>query len=329
MDVFNTGERLIAVGERGHILLSDDKGENWSQADVPTSVTLTAVYFPTPDKGWVVGHDGVVLHSADAGQSWAKQLDGAQINSAIQAQIEQMFSDKQSVLERTDDPSLRGVLEYELESLQFFVSDAQLAVEEGPTRPFMDVWFKNEREGIILGSFGMILKTEDGGQNWLPIMDHIDNLDGYHYYAIAPAGEALFIAGERGMLFRSFDYGESWQRLETPYEGSFFGVSGNKDGSKVVVFGLRGNAYLSSDSGVSWQVADTPKGSALSDAVFLDDGTLLMVANDGKLVRSNDKAQAFQKLSATFPGGIALTATGPDDVVVVGAYGVKSVGLKD
>ena len=329
MDVFNTGERLVAVGERGHILLSDDDGTNWVQAEVPTSVTLTAVYFPTPEKGWVVGHDGVVLHSADAGQTWVKQLDGTQINEVIKTQVEQMLSAKANELSLVDDPAHREELEYELENLQFFVNDAQMAVEEGPTRPFMDLWFKNDREGIIIGSFGMILKTEDGGQHWQPIMDHIENLDGYHYYAIAPAGDALFIAGERGMLFRSFDDGENWQRLETPYDGSFFGLAGNQDGSLVVVFGLRGNAYVSSDSGASWQAADTPKGSALSGAEFLEDGSLLMVSNDGKLVRSNDKAQTFQKLSATFPGGIDLTATGSDNVVVVGAYGVKSVGLKD
>jgi photosystem II stability/assembly factor-like uncharacterized protein len=329
MDVFNTGERLVAVGERGHILLSDDDGKSWVQVDVPTSVTLTAVYFPTPEKGWVVGHDGVVLHSADAGQTWVKQLDGTQINEVIKTQVEQMLSAKANELSLVDDPAHREELEYELENLQFFVNDSQMAVEEGPTRPFMDLWFKNEREGIIIGSFGMILKTEDGGQHWQPIMDRIENLDGYHYYAIAPAGDALFIAGERGMLFRSFDDGENWQRLETPYDGSFFGLAGNQDGSLVVVFGLRGNAYVSSDSGASWQAADTPKGSALSGAEFLEDGSLLMVSNDGKLVRSNDKAQTFQKLSATFPGGIDLTATGSDNVVVVGAYGAKSIVLKD
>jgi len=55
MDVVNTGKRLVAVGERGHILLSDDSGDSWNQVDVPTSVTLTAVSFPTPERGWVIG----------------------------------------------------------------------------------------------------------------------------------------------------------------------------------------------------------------------------------------------------------------------------------
>ena len=96
----------------------------------------------------------------------------------------------------------------------------------------------------------------------------------------------------------------------------------------VAAFGLRGNVFVSYDNGGNWQVANTPKGSPFSGAGFLNDGSFVMMANDGKVVISNDKAQTFQKLSATFPGGIALTTTDSDNVVLVGAYGVKSIELK-
>ncbi len=39
------GERVIAVGQRGHILFSDDGGKHWQQAAVPVSADLTAVNF--------------------------------------------------------------------------------------------------------------------------------------------------------------------------------------------------------------------------------------------------------------------------------------------
>src|SRR5215208_6902757 len=70
------GNRLVAVGQRGHIVYSDDSGKTWAQATVPVSSDLVAVHFPTPQAGWAVGHDGVILHSADAGKSWTKQRDG-------------------------------------------------------------------------------------------------------------------------------------------------------------------------------------------------------------------------------------------------------------
>jgi len=77
------GGRVIAVGQRGHILFSDDAGRHWLQAAVPVSADLTAVNFPTTTQGWAVGNDGVVLHSNDAGATWQKQLDGRQIGALL------------------------------------------------------------------------------------------------------------------------------------------------------------------------------------------------------------------------------------------------------
>ena len=76
LDIAVAGERLVAVGERGHILTSQDQGQNWTQAEVPTSVMLTRVFFVDDKLGWAVGHDGNVLHSQDGGLIWALQRDG-------------------------------------------------------------------------------------------------------------------------------------------------------------------------------------------------------------------------------------------------------------
>ena len=62
----NAGERVVAVGQRGHVLTSDDQGKSWQQADVPVGSDLVAVTFATKTHGWAVGHDGVVLASSDS-----------------------------------------------------------------------------------------------------------------------------------------------------------------------------------------------------------------------------------------------------------------------
>jgi len=67
------GERLVAVGERGHVLLSDDRGRTWAQADsVPTQALLTGVCFIDARRGIVVGHDEVILTTQDAGRTWKR-----------------------------------------------------------------------------------------------------------------------------------------------------------------------------------------------------------------------------------------------------------------
>src|SRR5881392_2872753 len=74
--ITRAGDRLVAVGERGIVIFSDDHGGRWQQAKVPVSVTLCAVRFIDKRQGWVVGHAGVVLATRDGGSSWSKQLDG-------------------------------------------------------------------------------------------------------------------------------------------------------------------------------------------------------------------------------------------------------------
>src|SRR5437868_2175092 len=59
------GNRVVAVGLRGHIVYSDDSGATWRQALVPVSVDLLGVSFPSPKVGWAVGHGGVVLATRD------------------------------------------------------------------------------------------------------------------------------------------------------------------------------------------------------------------------------------------------------------------------
>lgn len=321
MDVVNTGKRLVAVGEHGHILYSDDHGLSWDQAAVPTSVTLTAVDFPTAQLGWAVGHDGIVLHSSDGGASWETQLEGSRINDLLLTQVEQLYQDKKAQVVVANEDQ-KDVLELELEDLQFFVNDMKMAVKEGPTRPFMDVWFRNEREGIVVGSFGMILRTTDGGVTWAPILDRIDNPGGFHYYGIARSGNMLFLAGEGGMLFRSEDNGQNWARLDSPYEGSFFGVIGSPDGSLVVAFGLRGNAFRSIDGGRTWQLAKTSRRSALAGGAVFSDGSVYLIGNDGALIRSKDGGESFSLLPTRFPGGISVAEAGDGHLVLVGLGGV-------
>ena len=75
LDITRAGKRLIAVGDRGHILYSDDEGQQWLQARVPTQQLLTAVYFVDDRYGWAVGHDALILATRDGGATWTRQYD--------------------------------------------------------------------------------------------------------------------------------------------------------------------------------------------------------------------------------------------------------------
>lgn len=72
LDIAVAGDRLVAVGERGQILRSDD-GRSWTQSPVPVRTALTAVSFVDDRHGWAVGHDAVILTTADGGRTWTLQ----------------------------------------------------------------------------------------------------------------------------------------------------------------------------------------------------------------------------------------------------------------
>jgi len=274
LDVVNTGERIVAVGERGHIIYSEDQGITWNQGRVPVSLTLTAVYFPTPRKGWAVGHDGIVLHTDDGGETWVKQLDGVEAARLDLELAKKLLAAKEEDLARataqTGDDIRQAV-----EDLPYAVEDFQFEADLGAVKPLLDVWFKNEREGFVVGSFGMIYTTGDGGKTWQPAWDRIDNPDRMHYSGITKARGALFIAGEAGTLYRSTDEGLTWQVLDSPYEGSYFGVIASPEDDWVIAFGLGGNYAYSNDLGVTWQHFRSGTGAALSGGTVRSDGTVL------------------------------------------------------
>lgn len=268
LDLARAGARLVAVGERGIVLLSDDNGKAWRQAEVPVSVSLTAVQFADANNGWAVGHAGVVLVTHDGGEHWAVQLDGRRA-----AQLE-LQAARQQLTSATDQDAATAR-----------VQTAQRLISDGPDKPFLALTFVDDQHGLIVGAYGLAFATADGGRSWQSLMGQIDNPMGAHLYAIARQGKHWFVAGEQGYLARSDDGGESFAALESPYPGSFFALQMREDGT-LLAAGLKGNAFVSTDLGDSFQPAPVPMPISFSDAIHTDDGQLLLVNQGGALFRT-------------------------------------------
>lgn len=294
LGVAAAGQRLIVVGERGIVLFSDDGAASWQQAAVPVSTTLTAVHFATEKKGWAVGHSGTVLHTEDGGASWVKQLDGHRAARLVLEDAQKRSTGQDS---RTTQRQL---------------DEAQRLMGEGPDKPFLDIWFSDEKRGFVTGAYGLFFATQDGGRTWLPWQTRLDNPNGRHLYSIKGTGAAIYIAGEEGALYRSTDSGSSFTVIPTPYRGSYFGVL-PLDREHVVVFGLRGNAYLSSDAGNHWRKIDTGTEAALTAGLRLSDGSIVLASQAGEVLRSTDHGRSFHALPVMQRqpfSGVAETAGG-------------------
>lgn len=277
LDLARAGARLVAVGERGIVLLSDDNGMSWRQAEVPVSVSLTSVQFVDANTGWAVGHGGVVLASRDGGEHWTMQLDGLRA-----AQLE--LDAAKAQLPSASDQDVAAAR----------VQTAERLAGEGADKPFLALQFVDARHGLIVGAYGLAFRTDDGGTTWQSVMGQIDNPMGAHLSAIAQQGTHWFLAGEQGYLARSNDASQSFTQLQSPYAGSFFTLQMRDDGV-LLVAGLKGNAFASSDLGESFQPAPVTMPVSFSDAIRTDDGQLLLVNQSGALFRTNSQPGALLK----------------------------------
>ncbi|WP_322613996.1 WD40/YVTN/BNR-like repeat-containing protein [Pseudomonas sp. BIC9C] len=310
LGVAQAGQRLVTVGQRGHILYSDDAGQHWMQAAVPVSSDLTAVSFPSATQGWAVGNDGVVLHSSDAGVTWSKQLDGLQIG--------ELMLKHYSALANAEPQN---------EQWAVLAADSQRLIEEGADKPLLDVWFANEKLGYAVGVFNLILRTEDGGQHWTPFQDRTDNPQGFHLNAITSTGDALYIAGEQGLLLKWDDARQRFMALQTPYQGSFFGVVGQP--GEVLAYGLRGHVFRSADGGLTWTRLDSGLQVSITAATLDADGHFRLFTQAGHMLLSrggNAPLQLIPQAQQTAVAGAALAANGA--LVLVGGRGARTLPVE-
>jgi photosystem II stability/assembly factor-like uncharacterized protein len=309
LDLASAGQRLVAVGQRGHILFSDDAGKQWQQASVPVSTDLNAVYFPTPSQGWAVGGDGVVLHSRDAGATWQKQLDGRQLGELVLTHYRAL-----------------AVAEPGNEQWPALVEEGQRLVEEGADKPLLDVWFQNDKVGYVVGVFNLILRTEDGGQHWTPLQDRTDNPQGFHLNAINSTGDALYLVGEQGLLRKWDPAQQRFLDVPSPYEGSYFGLVGQP--GEVIVYGLRGHVFRSTDGGQHWAKLDSGLPISISAAVQDGSGHFRLFTQAGHMLRQhgNDPLQLIKQAEPSPVAGAALTDAGT--LALVGSRGVRTLIVK-
>lgn len=329
LDIAAAGERLVIVGERGHVLFSDDGGTSWQQAKVPTRQMLTALHFVSPRHGWAVGHDGLVLATDDAGENWHIQRDGVAAQLARNRTNRDDAQARVDALQRAQEDSAapdRDELEAQLEDARFDLEDAEQALRDPVfASPLMDVWFQDLRRGWAVGAFGTLLVTGDGGEHWSSRPDLVDNPEELHLNAVTGDGSGrLLIAGESGLMYRSLDAGANWETLEPVYEGSWFGAlySGLQD--TLLVFGLRGHLYRSGDFGESWEAVPWGGDITLAGGAASRSGEVALAGGVGNVLLSRDGGLSFTATVMPQRAGLSSALVRDGQLTVVGQGGVNS-----
>lgn len=310
LDVIEYEGGFVAVGERGHVLLSND-GRDWRQANtVPVRATLTRVT-SFGRRLWAVGHDAVILTSMDGGDNWTLQHFEPEAEEPL---LDVLFITPSNgfaigaygrFMATSDAGESWSVERLADRVVSEDIDWATLALQQGDIETIPDEF-----------------QDPDSGNPEDDVNKGCYEFGECHLNAIARVGTAdLMIAAERGYGFRSTDRGATWEAFRFPYTGSMFGLV--EQGPCMVAFGLRGHIQKSCNFGQTWQSIPNESEATLMGGVLREDGVVVMVgaaatrislAPDGTLTRASDQ------LGADYA---AVTLAEDGGLIVVGEDGVR------
>jgi photosystem II stability/assembly factor-like uncharacterized protein len=309
------GSRVVAGGEQGLIIYSDDAGQSWHQAQVPVSGTITDIAFATPQVGWATGALGVILKTTDGGKSWFKQLDGL-------AEIDLMNSATQAFVAAQPPGS---------DAADHATHRAQILAGQGPDKPFLSLLPVNENEVFAFGTYRFAEHTTDGGKTWTDWSANIGDPKSENIYGAAAIGGAYYLVSENGNIFRSTDGGKTFPLLTQVNQANpatLFGIMDTGAGG-ILAYGVAGEMYLSLDQGTTWTASQFPGTSNVNAVISLVGGKLL-VAGDagGGMWMSKDGGKSFTLMTRNPLLGInALQPLGGLKFVILSGVGAFPVDL--
>lgn len=270
LDAVETGNRLVAVGEFGHILLSDDRGANWRQAQsVPTRNTLTSVVFLDNQTGYATGHEATILKTTDGGENWELKyiemrgedpLFGIYFSDAKNGITVGGFS---KVFETKDGGETWA---------------ARALVEDSYDDFHLNDVFPDKAGNLYIpAEFGTVYKSRDRGVTWEAIQT---DYDGSFWGGMGLSNGDIMVFGMRGNAFISSNNGASWQKVDTGTDNSITGGAQLSDG-RIVLTGLSGAVLVSSDNGRKFAYTERPDRLSFATAMQGADGNVILFGTPG------------------------------------------------
>lgn len=195
-------------GDSGRLYKSIDAGNSWNLIPLNTFNHLKKIKFKN-NTGIIVGNKTSVYKSTNAGLNWSNVSVGIDTLDLLNLQIfsEQKFfvTGTESVIYKT----FNGGISYTGNNF-------------GMPNPLFSIDFYDDNRGVISGCCGMLLRTENGGNNWSP---EVYLTPGYTVHGIQYLNSSTYIiASEAGIVYRTTNNGTNWDSLATNIYVDYFGM---------------------------------------------------------------------------------------------------------
>lgn len=237
------GKRIVAVGDYGVVILSDN-GKIYRQAKVvPTRAVLTSLFFLDDRRGWAAGHDGTILMTGDAGETWQllRQEPGKErvlLSIWFENASHGLAVGQFGLVLETDDGGKTW-------------RERRLLDASAPSDKHMMQIFSGAGGLVFIAAeSGSLFRSTDSGRNWKAIQTANK---GSFWVGKALADGGLLTAGMRGHIYRSNDKGMSWKEVPSGTQQSITGIVEHSDG-RLLLVGNSGVMLESRDGGRSFAV---------------------------------------------------------------------------
>lgn len=266
VDATHAGKRVVAVGDRGYIVTTDDNGATWKRAKSPAAPLLTAVRFIDEKQGWAVGHDSMILVTSDGGESWTKQF------SAVEEQRPLLgvhFLDAK-----------RG---YAVGAYGAFYETVDGGAKWTARKILADDKHLNAIVAagkdtlVIFGEAGTILRSTDAGATWQPVPSPYK---GSFFGGVVAKDGALVAFGLRGRIYRSTDEGRSFTQVPSVSEFTLMNGTLLPDGT-VMLTGAAGTVLASRDNGQAFSAVPSGRRGVIAKAVPGAADAVLLMGDSG------------------------------------------------
>lgn len=276
--------------------VSNDGGLNWRLVNAGVSFRAGRGLFINADEGWVVGSDGVVLHTTDAGASWEIQPLGT--TSRIRA------------IDYAGGILRVAVDQYVLSSVDH--GKTWTSVRVGPASGWYeisDIDFTTAQLGVAVGGMG-VYRTVDGGATWQKSKTNV-------YYPEDEGMRVVFRNSLHGWIHGAVDDewvttdgGVTWDlqytryhyrdrygaSIKKPYIVNGWWPSGSAAGWRT---DGSGGIYFSVDGGKRWYstAVDSYTLDGIVDVSFESTTTGFLVTRPGRIWKTTDSGGSWSQSS--------------------------------
>lgn len=267
---------------------------------------LNSIFFADQKFAASVGDSGAILVSLDGGFTWKSKLLSAKIS------LSDIFCFNNGKAILIGDSSRVYYSTNYLDSLQI------INAPKGYT--FFRIKFVGNDVGFITGNNGLILKTTNGGINWVKVETNTNELIFDLAFIDSKRG---FAVGWNGTLLKTINSGESWNKYESlPVDNYLKSVDVTHNGFGLAVGG-DGIVLRTTNYGKNWEQNRLGNLGGLQRVMFISDKYALLIGSRGTLMISKDRGENWQMVDSQIYSNMNDAGVNPDGhIFLVGVNGL-------